>query len=253
MHDFSGKVALVTGAASGLGLDVARRFVASGGSVTMTDLQAGIGQAEAQALGERALFLAQDVTDEQRWQQVVAETVAHFGRLDVLVNAAGMGLFASLEETSLAQFRKVHAVNVEGVFLGCKAALPAMRASGGGSIINLSSIAGLRGVGKLAAYCSSKGAVRLLSKSIALDCAERGDNIRCNTVHPSYIDTPMVQGLIGLGGDPERTRRRLERVSPMNRLGRPEEVSSVILFLASAEASFVNGAEITVDGGTTAR
>jgi 3(or 17)beta-hydroxysteroid dehydrogenase len=253
MYDFTGKVALVTGAASGLGLDAATQFVRCGASVVMSDVQVDRGLAAAAALGERALFLEQDVTDEARWQQVMEEVQTRFGRLDVLLNAAGMGLFASLEETSLQAFRKVHAVNVDSVFMGCKAALPLMRRSGGGSIINLSSTAGLRGVGKLAAYCSAKAAVRLLTKSIALDCAERGDNIRCNSLHPSYIDTPMVQELISLGGDRKAMRKRLERVSPMNRLGRPGEVSSAILFLASEEASFINGAEIPVDGGATAR
>jgi 3(or 17)beta-hydroxysteroid dehydrogenase len=128
-----------------------------------------------------------------------------------------------------------------------------MRKSGSGSIINLSSTAGLRGVGKLTAYCSAKGAVRMLTKSVAVECAENGDNIRCNSLHPSYTDTPMVQGLIGLGSDPVVMRKRLEKVSPMNRLGEPREVSNAILFLASDQSSFITGAEIPVDGGTTAR
>jgi len=253
MYDFTGKVALVTGAASGLGLDAATQLLRCGAAVVMSDIQRERGQAAAARLGDGAVFLEQDVTDEARWQEVMEEVANRFARLDVLVNAAGMGLFASLEETSLQAFRKVHAVNVESVFMGCKAALPLMRRGGGGSIINLSSTAGLRGVGKLAAYCSAKGAVRLLTKSIALDCAERGDNIRCNSLHPSYIDTPMVQELISLGRDQQAMRQRLERVSPMNRLGRPSEVSSAILFLASDESSFINGAEIPVDGGATAR
>jgi len=253
MYDFSGKVVLVTGAASGLGLDCAAAFVESGARVVMTDVQVEQGEEAARKLGENAVFMQQDVRDESRWQQIVDEAVNRFGGLHVLVNAAGIALFAGVEDTTLDQFRTIHAVNVEGVFLGCKAAIPAMRKSGSGSIINLSSTAGLRGVGKLAAYCSAKGAVRMLTKSVAVECAEKGDNIRCNSLHPSYTDTPMVQGLIGLGSDPVVMRKRLEKVSPMNRLGEPREVSSVILFLASEQSSFITGAEIPVDGGTTAR
>ncbi len=253
MYDFSGKVVLVTGAASGLGLDCAAAFVESGARVVMTDVQEEPGEEAARKLGENAVFMQQDVRDESRWQQIVDEAVNRFGGLHVLVNAAGIALFAGVEDTTLDQFRTIHAVNVEGVFLGCKAAIPAMRKSGSGSIINLSSTAGLRGVGKLAAYCSAKGAVRMLTKSVAVECAEKGDNIRCNSLHPSYTDTPMVQGLIGLGSDPVVMRKRLEKVSPMNRLGQPREVSSVILFLASDQSSFITGAEIPVDGGTTAR
>ncbi|MDH3401150.1 MAG: glucose 1-dehydrogenase [Chromatiales bacterium] len=253
MYDFSGKVVLVTGAASGLGLDCAAAFVESGARVVMTDVQVEQGEEAARKLGENAVFMQQDVRDESRWQQIVDEAVQRFGGLHVLVNAAGIALFAGVEDTTLDQFRNIHAVNVEGVFLGCKAAIPAMRKSGSGSIINLSSTAGLRGVGKLAAYCSAKGAVRMLTKSVAVECAEKGDNIRCNSLHPSYTDTPMVQGLIGLGSDPVLMRKRLEKVSPMNRLGQPREVSSVILFLASDQSSFITGAEIPVDGGTTAR
>lgn len=253
MYDFSGKVVLVTGAASGLGLDCAAAFVESGARVVMTDVQVEQGEEAARKLGENAVFMQQDVRDESRWQQIVDEAVNRFGGLHVLVNAAGIALFAGVEDTTLDQFRTIHAVNVEGVFLGCRAAIPAMRKSGSGSIINLSSTAGLRGVGKLAAYCSAKGAVRMLTKSVAVECAEKGDNIRCNSLHPSYTDTPMVQGLIGLGSDPVVMRKRLEKVSPMNRLGEPREVSSVILFLASDQSSFITGAEIPVDGGTTAR
>lgn len=252
-YNFSGTSVLITGGASGLGVDCARAFVEAGARVMITDVQTDLGEAAAERLGPNALFMEQDVRDEQRWQQVVAETEERFGGLNVLVNGAGIALFAGIEDTSLEQFRKIHAVNVEGVFLGCKTAIPAMRRSGWGSIINLSSTAGLRGVGKLTAYCSSKGAVRLLSKSVAVECAERGDNIRCNSLHPSFTDTPMVQGLISLGTDPQVMRRRLEKVSPMNRLGEPREVSNTILFLASEQSSFINGAEVPVDGGTTAR
>ena len=143
-------------------------------------------------------------------------------------------------------------MNVEGVFLGCKIVMPWMRASGGGAIVNLSSVAGMRGVAKLAAYNSAKGAVRMLTKSVALHCAEKGYDIRCNSVHPSYVDTPMVQQMIAASDNPERTRSILDRVSPMKRLARADEVASVVVFLAGNGASFMNGAEIPIDGGATA-
>lgn len=257
MFDFSDKVVLVTGAASGLGAACARHFHEAGASVVLTDRDGERGRALARELGERARFEPQDVTDEARWVELMGQIDEAFGGLDVLVNSAGIGLMGTIEDTSLEHFRLVHAVNVEGVFMGCKAAIPLLRRrareTGDAAIINVSSVAGLRGASKLAAYCSSKGAVRLLTKSIALHLAEQGDAIRCNSIHPSYIDTPMVQGMINLSEDRARARSILERVSPARRLGQPEEVARVVLFLASDAASFLNGVELPIDGGTTAR
>ena len=257
MFDFSDKVVLLTGAASGIGASCARRFHAAGAQVVLTDRANEAGEALAAELGKRARYLELDVTDEARWAAVVSEIQAELGRLDVLVNSAGIGVMGSIEDTSLEHWRLVHAVNVDGVFLGCRAAMPLLRAAGeahgDAAIINLSSIAGMRGVAKLAAYCSSKGAVRLLSKSIALHCAEQGYAVRCNSLHPSFIDTPMVEGMIQAAPDPERMRKILLRVSPSGRFGRPEEVSDVVLFLASPAATYINGAELPIDGGTTAR
>ena len=245
-----GKVALITGAASGIGRATAALFQAEGAKVVATDRN----EAGLKALGPDAdLVLAQDVTDEARWREVVDAALAAFGRLDILVNSAGVAVLGNIETTTLADFRKVNAVNAEGVFLGCREAVRAMKQSGGGSIVNLSSVAGIIGDASSAAYCASKGAVRLLTKSVSLHCARRGYGIRCNSVHPSFTETPMVERLIAGGRDPERLREGLSRASPMGRLGRPHEVAQAILFLASDESAFVTGAEIMVDGGLTAQ
>jgi 3(or 17)beta-hydroxysteroid dehydrogenase len=257
MIDFHDKLVLITGGASGIGAGCARRLCELGATVVLADIDEPRGSALAAELGERASFEPLDVTDEARWQELIATLEAKHDRLDALINAAGIGVMGSIEDTSLAMFRRVQAVNVEGVFLGCRTALPLLRRTakrtGDASIVNLSSTAGLRGAAKLAAYCASKGAVRLLSKSIALDCAERGDAVRCNSIHPSYIETPMVQMMIESAEDPARMRSILERVSPVRRLGRVEEVADAIVFVASSAASFINGAELPIDGGTTAR
>jgi len=253
MLEFDGRVVLVTGGASGIGLSCGEMFAGQGARVVLSDRDVPRGQEAADGLGGRGHFLHLDVRDEQRWSEAVDEVMGQFGRLDVLVNAAGIGVHASIEETTLADWREVQAVNVEGGFLGCRTAIAAMRCGDGGAIVNVSSTAGLRGVAKLAAYNAAKGAVRLLTKSVALHCAEQGYNIRCNSIHPSYVDTPMVQGMIEGSDDPERMRQILQRVSPMHRLGRAEEVAALVVFLASDEASFINGAEVPVDGGATAR
>ncbi len=221
----------------------------------MTDLDRARVEAAAAEFGdgERVFAAGQDVTDEAGWAEVVKIAEERLGGLHVLVHNAGIGLFGSLEETTLEQWRRIQAVNTESVFLGTKAALPLMRRSGGGSVVNVSSMAGLVGDPSLAAYCASKGAVRLFTKAAALYCAERGDGIRVNSVHPSFVDTPLVGRLVEGSADPDKARRAVRRTSPLGRLGTPEEVAAVICFLASDDASFVNGAEIAVDGGATAR
>lgn len=251
MGRVDGKVALVTGGASGIGRATAELFVREGGRVVIADRDpqaAGV----AAALGEDACFVALDVTKEADWARALAETTARFGGLDALVNGAGVGVQADIETVTLEQWRFVHAVNTEGVFLGCQAAVRAMKERGGGSIVNISSIAGLVGDPTLPAYCSSKGAVRLLTKSVALHCARKKYGIRCNSVHPSFIDTPMVDKMCAGARDPDKRRAMLEAAAPLGRMGEPGEVALLILYLASDESRFVTGAELVIDGGLTA-
>jgi len=191
-----GKLAIVTGAASGIGAATGRRLVAEGARVLLCDVnEQGLAKLAAE-LGEPAEARVHDVADEARWRELVAHALAHHGRLDVLVNNAGIVERANVEETTLEQWRRIQSVNAEGVFLGCKHALPAMRASGGGSIVNVSSLAALRGTPIYAAYSASKGAVAALTRTVALHCMERGDAIRCNSIHPGGVNTPMVHAVV---------------------------------------------------------
>ena len=249
----AGKTALITGGASGLGLSTARLMVREGAKVAITDVQKDKGEAAARELGANAIFLEHDVSDEKRWGEVVDETVRRFGGLNVLVNSAGIGTEGTIENTSLAQFRKMMAINVEGTFLGCQNAVRAMK--GGGkpcSIVNISSVAGIVSGYQMAAYSASKGAVRLLTKSVALHCARAGYDIRCNSVHPAFIDTPMVQGGLAQAPDYEKAHARLMRMVPLRKLGEPDDIGYMILYLASDESKFTTGAEMVVDGGCTA-
>ena len=246
MGRVDGKIALVTGAASGIGRACARRLAAEGARVVLADRDRDNGEAAARELRQRFALL--DVTEEADWARVVGE----LDRLDVLVNAAGIGISGDIETTTLGDWRRVHAVNSEGVFLGCQAAIRLMKQTGG-SIINLSSVAGLIGDPGLAAYCASKGAVRLLTKSIALHVARKGYGIRCNSVHPSFVATPMVDALLVGTRDPAKARERLEHAAPLGRFAEPDEIASLVLYLASDESRFVTGAELVIDGGLTAR
>ena len=245
----AGKVALITGAAGGIGQATARLFEAEGAKLSLTDLDV----ASLAPFAERgALALPQDVTDEARWREVVDETVSRFGRLDALINNAGIALIGNIEKTTLADWRKTQAVNGESVFLGCREAVRVMKGVGG-SIVNISSVAGLIGDAQSVAYCASKGAVRLTTKSVALYCARKGYGIRCNSVHPSFTRTAMVEGFIATAADPDRVRGGLSAAAPMGRMGEAEEVAAAILYLASDESSFTTGAELVVDGGLTAQ
>jgi 3(or 17)beta-hydroxysteroid dehydrogenase len=254
----AGKVALITGAASGIGKACALHLAREGAIIVATDRDAAGGEALATALGAPHRFRLLDVTDEAGWARVVAETVADLGHLDVLVNSAGIGAWGNIEVATLEDFRRMYAVNVEGTFLGCRAAVGAMKDTGGGSIINLSSVAGLIGVPDLAGYCASKGAVRMLTKSVALHAARAGYHIRCNSLHPSFIDTPMVDALATtMGGgrieNSAKVKAQLEQAAPLGRLGHVDDISYLVVYLASDESRFVTGAELAIDGGLTAR
>lgn len=239
------KVALVTGGASGIGLAAARRFEAEGAKVVAGDIKLD-GLAHSATL----LPFRLDVTDEQNWIAAVAAAESEFGRLDILVNNAGIGVPGPIVDVSLADWRKVMAVNLDGVFLGIKHTVPAMRRSGGGSIINISSMLGHVAVPNAAAYCASKGGVALLTKAAALEMAADGGKIRVNSIHPGYIETPLLQGR--LDAEPAR-RARITGQTPIGHLGRVEDIASAVLYLASDEAAFVTGTGLVVDGGYTAQ
>ena len=252
----SGKIALITGAASGIGLATTGMFVSQGATVVMTDINAEAGAAAATSVGAgggTVAFVTHDVTSEASWIAAIDATRSLHGRLDILVNNAGIGIGGSIEDATLEEWRRIHAVNADGPFLGCKHGIRLMKESGdGGSIVNISSVAGIIGAPQLAAYCASKGSVRLLTKSVALHCARKGYGIRCNSVHPSYTDTPMVDGMVEQHRAPDRYRQALEGASPMGRLGQADDIAGAILYLASDDAKFTTGAEIVVDGGLTA-
>lgn len=252
MGRVDGKIALITGAASGIGLATARLLRDEGAEVVRTDRDKPAADAALTTLGQHARFHLLDVTSENDWIAVTDAVVSEFGRIDVLVNSAGVALLKDIETTTLDDWRALMAVNLDGTFLGCKHAVRVMKERGGGSIINMSSVAGLIGNGNLAAYSASKGGVRLLTKSVALHCARKGYAIRCNSVHPSFVETPMLRGMIAAGRDPAKMEANCVSAAPLGRLAQPIEVARTILFLASDESAFTTGAELVVDGGLTA-
>jgi 3(or 17)beta-hydroxysteroid dehydrogenase len=245
------KVALVTGGASGIGFAAAKLFVEEGATVVVADRDAAASAAAVAELGQRACFHRLDVTREDEWVAVTDAVMRDFGRIDILVNNAGVVLFKDIEATTLEEWRHLMAVNLDGVFLGCKHAVRVMK-DRGGSIVNMSSVAGMIGHGSLAAYCASKGGVRLLTKSVALHCAHKGYNIRCNSVHPSFAETPMLHAMIASARNPEKLAAGFTAAAPLGRLAQPIEIARMILFLASEESAFTTGAELVVDGGLTA-
>ena len=256
-----GKVALVTGGASGIGEAIVELFAREGATVIATDIDGLRGPEVASRVtkaGGKAVFLEQDVTSEERWEEIVAEIARRFGRLDVMVSNAGIGIAVpSITEMTLDDWRKQNAINLDGVFLSVKHCLPLMRKTGGGSIVMMSSLAGLRGAAGLAAYSATKGGVRLFSKSIAMDCAMFGDGIRVNSVHPGIIDTPIwgkiPTGAAGAGQNaPIDPEERARIATPLGRAGHAAEIASGVLYLASDASRYVTGSELVIDGGMNA-
>jgi len=254
MGRVAGKVALVTGAALGLGKAAAEMLAREGAKVVVTDVNVDEGKKTAEGIcanGGAAIFVRHDASSEEDWKAAMQATLETYGRLDVLVNNAGIGFLGSVEETTLEAWRKTQSVNLDGVFLGTKYGIEAMRKSGGGSIINLSSIEGLIGDPDLAAYNASKGGVRIFSKSAALHCARQKYGIRVNTVHPAYIWTPMVEAVTQ--GKGTEKYKALVDLHPIGHLGEPDDIAYGVLYLASDESKFVTGSELVIDGGYTAQ
>lgn len=259
MKRLQGKIALVTGAARGIGEAIARAFVAEGANVFLTDIDDRPGRAVAGALGERATYLRLDVREESEWRAALERIVAQHGRIDIVVNNAGITGFEDgvapqdPEHATLEDWHRVHRTNLDGVFLGCKHTIGAVRATGGScAIVNISSRSGMVGIPGAAAYASSKAAVRNHTKTVALYCAEQGLAIRCNSIHPAAILTPMWEPMLGTGPDREKTMQALVRDCPMKRFGMPEEVAALAVLLASDEVGYINGAELNIDGGILA-
>ena len=249
------KVAIVTGAASGLGFAAAHKLMDEGAKVLLTDINEEVINSMPERLSnysETQFHTAvHDVANEESWINIIENAENQFGKINILVNSAGISLGADVVSTDFEIWKKVHQVNLDSVFLGCKYAVPIMSKSGQGSIINLSSISGIVAGWNTAAYNSSKAGVRLLSKSVALYCAKKGYDVRCNSVHPAFVDTPILDPLKQAFGE-ENAVAKLSRQIPMNKIGDTDDVSFAILYLASDESKFMTGTEIVLDGGLSA-
>lgn len=249
-NELEGKVALVTGAAAGLGEAAARRLAQAGATVVVTDIETGTGAAVAASIG-KAIFIRHDVTSEEDWAHAIAETETQFGRLDILVNNAGITLMGSIEEMDLAGFRRTLDIDLVGPFIGCQAALPLMKKGGGGSIVNIASIAGLSASANLVAYNAAKAGVTLMSKSIALHCANERTGIRVNSIHPGVIRTAMLEKVMSQVPNPEELMAGFVATHPIGHIGEPDDIAEMVLYLASDRSKFVTGAAMVVDGGAT--
>ncbi|MEO0466109.1 MAG: SDR family oxidoreductase [Pseudomonadota bacterium] len=256
MGRVSGKFAFVTGGAQGLGAATAKMLAREGAKVTVTDINGAGAEAVAGSINSEfgegvAHAFTHDVTDETQWQDILKSAHDAMGGLNVLVNNAGIGSMGSVEDETLEMFQKVNAVDVDSIFLGCKYAIPLMRDHGLGSIINISSIAGIIASYNYISYNTAKAAVRHMSKSIALHLARTGGKIRCNSVHPTFIDTPILDGVAAKFGR-EQALEKLGRQIPLGRVGEPDDIAYAVLYLASDESKFMTGAELKVDGGISA-
>jgi NAD(P)-dependent dehydrogenase (short-subunit alcohol dehydrogenase family) len=256
-----GKVALVTGGASGIGRGTAERLAQEGATVVLTDIQDALGEEVAAGIarsGGKAEYRHHDVTDEQQWKDVVGGVADRHGRLDILVNNAGIGIGGPILEMELSDWRRQIAINLDGVFLGVKHGIPLMRRSGdGGSIVNISSVAGLKGSPSLAGYCATKGGVRLFTKAVALECANAKDGIRVNSIHPGLIETPIwltVGNAINPGMNEMPDLDAMSAMSvPLGVKGVPADIANGVLWLCTDEARYVTGLELVIDGGLMLR
>jgi 3(or 17)beta-hydroxysteroid dehydrogenase len=253
MSKVSGKVAMVSGGSLGIGAGVVRMLVAEGARVAIVDIAAEEGAALAAELGEKAIFSTLDVRDEQQWQRAMVEVEEAFGPLDILIQSAGISRPAHIESATLEDWRDHMSVNAEGAFLGCKYAIESMKKSGGGSIVNISSVESIRPGPLFVCYGAAKAALDALTKTVALHCGEQGYNIRCNSVHPAATYTPLLQQYLNNAPDPAALEKLYAGMQPLNRIATVEEVANVVLFLASDDASFVTGHQMYVDGGVLAK
>lgn len=246
MGRLQGKVAIITGAAKGLGEADARMFAREGATVVLTDMDAENGNRVAGEIGPQAEFHVHDVRDESQWEELIADVVSQHGKLDILVNNAGVVEPGTIETQTADEYRFVMAVSADGTFFGCKYAVPAMKNSGGGSIVNMCSIASVQGEPIVVAYAAAKGAVESLTRSVAVHCANNQYNIRCNSVHPAGILTPMVEEIGPKVMGRDDLRPASDGPAP-SALGEPDDIAHTVLFLASDESKFINGAAIRVD------
>jgi 3(or 17)beta-hydroxysteroid dehydrogenase len=250
MSRVADKVVLVTGAGSGIGRATAALLAAEGATVIVSDINRAGGLETVQQIGKRARFEAHDTAQEADWKRIIDGILAREGKLNGLVNNAGIaGPYpATFETETVEQWQKILSINVQGVFLGCKYSVPALRQAGGGSIVNTSSLAAFVGTPDLSAYGASKGAVRQFTKTVAMDCARKGYKVRCNSVHPGVILTPMGEGIL----PDEKKRERMRKHIPIGEFGVPEDIAYAILYLISDESRFVTGSELVIDGGMNA-
>lgn len=258
-----GKTAIVTGAASGIGEASAKLLAYEGANVVVSDVNATDGKRVANEIieaGGKAIFVSHDVTSEDHWRDVVEQSASEFGGLNVLVCNAGVGVGGNCETFSLASWKQQFAVNVEGVFLGVKHAIPGIRKAGGGSVIVMSSVAGLRGTAGMSCYCASKGAVRMFTKAVAIELAQQGDKIRVNSIHPGPIDTPIwskvdadtLKVFGGSGNEGVDVSELAAHAVPGGVVGQPQDIADGVLYLASDESRYVNASELVIDGGASA-
>ena len=256
MNRVQDKVAIITGGALGIGKACALKLAEEGARVVVTDIKEEEGRQVVDAIkaaGGDAIFVRHDAASEDDWKQVIATTLATYGKLDILVNNAGVGKTTNVEDATLEDWRFLMSINLDGVFLGTKYGIEAMKKGSGGSIINLSSILGIVGDAATASYNASKGGVRIFTKSAALHCARSGYKIRVNSVHPGYINTPMVQAAMNAAGDAAAVQHHLVSLHPVGHLGEPDDIAYGVLYLASDESGFVTGSELVIDGGYTAQ